>query len=277
MGDERRLARRLQGADIGEMVAVALGAEMLDGLAGQVAQQRVGGELRHHRLGRTQLLAARTPARAEMGDLVHGIEQRSGSDAREDRDRHGAADIGRVHAGMDGLGSSDAADRNGAERPGRTGIGHDGAGTDDRRAQQRLHGARHSLDIAGLFGRARVDVEVQRHGAAGLQRNGGRRLEAARRGEGFVERAALLQMVIGGGERRAKPLALAHAGIDEVLAADGLGHVVSPGGVVPWSGPAPHKFIIRQGWPCLGWRQGIGKTSLSCSPACIRQSCAQPR
>ena len=99
------------------MIAIALGREVLDGVAHALFQERVVCEGRQHIGRRPQLFAARPAATAEMREPHPGIERRFRREVAIDRHRERAADVGRVHAGMDGiLGGSDAADR---DRPGR--------------------------------------------------------------------------------------------------------------------------------------------------------------
>ena len=112
MGHERDLARRGDAADIEEMIAVALRRKMLDGDGQHGLEERIGLELRQHLCRRPQLLPSGASTSAEVAELHAGVQDCRCFRVTEDGHRHRAADVGRVHAGMDGiLGGSDAADR----------------------------------------------------------------------------------------------------------------------------------------------------------------------
>lgn len=225
MGHQRGLARRFDRADIGEMVAVTLRPEMLDRRARRVVQQPVRCKALEDRCIRTQLLATRTSARSEMSDRMHGVEQYRWSHAGKHRDGHGAADVGRVHARMYGFRHRNAADRNGTRWPCRTGIGHDRAGANHGSTHQHPHAAGDCVDVRLLIRRFGLDVEVERDRAGRVQRHCRRRRETKRGLEGFGMRCPLVQEFVGCGERGREPLALPHAGVDQILSAQYFFHV----------------------------------------------------
>ena len=99
------------------MIAVALRGKMLDGDGQHGLEERIGLEFRQHLCRRTQLLPSGASTSAEVAELHAGVQDRRWFGVAEDGHCHRAADVGRVHAGMDGiLGGSDTADR---DRPGR--------------------------------------------------------------------------------------------------------------------------------------------------------------
>jgi hypothetical protein len=164
MRDQRDLTG-FEPADREEMVAVALRGEMLDRRALQPLEERVGGERRQHGLARPHLRAARAPAAAEMAQAHAGIEHCLRVGARRERGhRQRAADIGRVHPGMDRvLGGDHAAHRNGSgRRSGRTGVRHHGACDHRRDPHQLDHVALDRDHIRGLFRIFGADVEAMR-------------------------------------------------------------------------------------------------------------------
>lgn len=179
MRDERHLPRGGNAADIEEMVAVALRAEMLARGIGRHGEKAVGAELLHQRLGDMHVMAVGPAATTEVGELHAGIENRDRVDVAEHGDRHRAADVGRMHAGMDRLpGRDDAADRDRSGRgAGRAGIGHDGAGNDGRHAHQLGHVPLHRGEVLRLMRILGADVEPmgERAAAAQLHRRGKRR------------------------------------------------------------------------------------------------------
>jgi predicted nucleotidyltransferase len=71
-----------------------------------------------------------------------------------------------------------------------------------------------------------LDVEVKRHGVNGMQRDRWRRLETARRRNRLVMRAALREHLVPRRQGVAKPLALWQSGVDQILSAQYLNHVI---------------------------------------------------
>lgn len=130
-----------------------------------------------------------------------------------------------MHARVNAVRSDDAANRDRPNRSRRAGIGHDRGGAHHGRANQGAHRRVDLLDIAELIGRLRGNVRVDRDIIFALQGQSGRGLKTSRRREGIGHRAALLQDRIGRVERRAKPLALRHSRIDQVLSADYFDHL----------------------------------------------------
>ena len=132
------------------MIAVALRAHMFNRTACNAIQIHIGFEFLHQCSVRSDLFAPLTPAGAEMGHLVDSVQQVFRRDIGKNRNRHGTADIRRMHARMDSLGHGNASDGNGSDRPCGTGVGHDRTGLDDRGPHQCSHGFAHLFDI-GLF------------------------------------------------------------------------------------------------------------------------------
>ena len=134
------------------------------GNSAQVAlHDRVAGpELGHQRVRRTQVAAEGPAAAAEVRVRHAGVEDGGRVGVAQHGDRHRAADVGRVHAGVNGvLGGDDAADGYGADVcPGWTGVGHHGAGDDGRHPHQLGHVPLDAGDVGGLFCILGADVEV---------------------------------------------------------------------------------------------------------------------
>ena len=213
MGHQGDIARGFDPADKEKMIAVALGREVLDGVAHALFQERVVREGRQHIGRRPQLFAARPAATAEMREPHRGIERRFRREVAKDRHRERAADVGRVHARMNCiLGRDNAADRNGAgRRPCRTGVGHDGAGAHGRHAHELDHVLLDGGDIGDLVGVLRRDVQPMGQRTRGTQRRG-------RSGQAPVDRRR---------DRGAKPAARLVATGQQRLARD-LVHVGGP-------------------------------------------------
>jgi hypothetical protein len=168
---QRHLPGRLEMADIGEVVAVALRGVMADRELLESLEERVAREPRHHAGGRR--LDPIATARPEMGDVVNGIEDALRIiPAGEHRDGHRTADVRRVEAGMDRVVAGDhAADRNGAFRAaGRAGIGHHGASCDGRYPHQGIHVPRHRRDVGPLQVILRIDHHRERDAIGAHQR-----------------------------------------------------------------------------------------------------------
>jgi hypothetical protein len=92
--DERHLPGRCQPADVEEMVAVALGAEVPRRRVRGHRQEAVLGELRDQGLGRPHVVAVGPSAAAEVRELHASIQHRRRVDVAQNRERHGAADVG---------------------------------------------------------------------------------------------------------------------------------------------------------------------------------------
>ncbi len=161
VGHKRGFTGRLHHADIGEMIAVTLGGEMLDASAQRaVAQIRILLEARKRRLGRPDLCAARPPPGTEMRHGMHGIQKRLRVCAGKDRDRHGTTNIGRMHAGMDCFGRDCAADRDRSNRTGRASVRHDRCGPNNGCAHQRAHRRIDLLNVVLLKAVLGADIGI---------------------------------------------------------------------------------------------------------------------
>ena len=173
VGHEHGVAGILGDADIQKVVAVALRAEVLAGhfQAALGVQKRVGLHLGLNLGGQRKLLVGIAAAGAKMGDSLRSIEHRFGVNFTQIGQHHRAADVGRMHAGMDGVARGHhAAYRNGAQRPSRAGVGHDGTVHDSGRAHQQLHRLPHVVDVGLFHGRIGPDIFIKTH-RGGQQRN----------------------------------------------------------------------------------------------------------
>jgi hypothetical protein len=225
-------------ADIGEVVAVSLRGEMADREPLETVEERVAREPRHHAGGRR--LDSVATARPEMGDVVNRIEDALRIIlAREHRDGHRAADVGRVEAGMDRVVAGDhAADRNGTFRAaGRAGIGHHSAGRNGRHPHQGIHVPGHRRDVGALQVILGIDHHRERDAIGAHQRHD--RLKGLQCSEDrVVVRAAALHRV-GRVQRVLEPATGLEAPVDQGVAVD---HGLAPVFRFGWLLPAIDEF-----------------------------------